>query len=173
MDSLSYDQLGQKVFGSKLSGGWRLQSPKKPITSGERVLLDALMTMPPGGVPHASKRKVRPSSAAAKLQTHKSFFTGLFDDNKRTATGSGGNELPFGPSGLVAHTRPKTQAGGPRYQWGSQSQSDTVNLPGKLQQRRLTVGAVDGLADTDAAYRKGALLHIPAIAGQLKGKVRW
>lgn len=99
--------------------------------------------MPPGIIPNPTKKKLRPSSAAANLQTHPSYSSGLFDDNVRPTTGSA-TKAP-GPAGLLAQ-RPKTQASGPRY-WGKPAQpllSDTS----EATQRRLTVGHVEGIAGT-------------------------
>ena len=99
--------------------------------------------MPPGVIPNPTKKKLRPSSAAANLQTHPSYSTGLFDDNVRPTTGS--TAKAAGPSGLLPQ-RPKTQAGGPRY-WGKPAHP-LISDVADSSQRRLTVGHVEGIAGT-------------------------
>ena len=116
--------------------------------------------MPPGVTSNTSKKKIRPSSASANLQTHPCYRTSLYDD--RTAVGGG----PLtGPSVLQ---RPKTQAGGPRSQWASrphQAAGFDAELP---KHRRKTLGPVDNIANTDYTSRK---LGQPSVGAQLKGKV--
>ena len=125
------------------------------FTVTERQLLDKIphiykdSAMPPG-----TKKVIRPSSAAAKIQTHPNYATSLFDSNSRPSTAAPGL------------SRPKTQAGGAR-QWARTPQPKVEEVP--KPHRRLTVGAVDGLADTDAAQRT-AVGH-PQLGALFKGKI--
>lgn len=116
------------------------------ITKTEAVLLEAL-TMPPGRIPSASKKKsrLRPSSAAANIQSHPSFTTGLFDTVAlRPATAAAAGRRPE-PTTLAQ--RPVTQAAGARKPWRTMKEK-TVLEPKDIhkQPRRLTIGAVDGIA---------------------------
>ena len=167
MNSVAFDEVGRSLFRS---GGWCSPTlQRRRITQEEKELLERIAqdppsrTMPPGSVPNPTKRKVRPSSAAAKLQSHPSFQSGLYSNNNRPSTATASDF----PPGLGS--RPKTQAGGPRYQWGSSSLGQISEAP-RQQQRRLTVAAVDGIAETDAASRKG---HVStSVAALLNDKVK-
>jgi len=121
----------------------------KYITSAEAELLEALLTMPPERVPSAGKKKgkthVRPSSAAANLQSHPSFTTGLFDNvsvRPATAAATGRRAEP-----APLAQRPATQAAGGRRPWRT-TKEPTVLEPKDMhkQPRRLTIGAVDGIS---------------------------
>lgn len=65
-------------------------------------------------LPNPSKRKVRPSTAPANIQTHPSYQTGLYHNKARPVTaGFSDTSRPSLAGGL----RPKTQASGPRQNW--------------------------------------------------------
>ena len=142
------------------------------ITDSEHKLLDNIkdriktlgyVKMPPGVVPNPTKKKLRPSSASGGLQSHPCYSTGLFDDNARPTTASASK--PTG-AGLLP-PRPKTQAGGPRY-WGKPPQTSTSeNLD--TTQRRLTIGEVNGIAETQPTGGR-PLGHV-SVNEFLKGKV--
>ena len=135
---------------------------KSAVSASERQLLDKLdhsnieTAMPPGVLPNTTKKKVRPSSASANLQSHPNYATGLFD-NSRPSTAA--------PS---LHGRPKTQAGGPRH-WARTPQPKPQETAKVSNQRRLTIGAVDGIAETDAAYR--TIAAQPQLGALFRGKV--
>lgn len=112
------------------------------------------------------KKAIRPSSAAAKLQTHSSFTSGLFDDVARPSTSSSHQE-----SRGILGQRPHTQAGGPKQQWQNRLREqprpdDTI----KHHTRRLTVGAVDGIAESETIVRPGGQIQ-GNVQQQLKSKV--
>ena len=156
MDSAAFSELGARLFGGLWPG-----KEKAKVTGEERRLLDQLHNMPPGVTSNTCKKKIRPSSASANLQTHPCHRTSLYDD--RTAVGGG---QPTGPSVLQ---RPKTQAGGPRSQWATrppQASGFDAELP---KHRRQTLGPVDNIANTDYTSRKIGIQ--PSVGAQLKGKV--
>lgn len=126
--------------------------------------------MPPGPpvcLPKIHAKKViRPSSAAANLQSHPSFTTGLFDTVTRPTTAS--TQLPDS-KGLLGQ-RPHTQAGGPRRQWQFRAREQPRPEDAIVKHpRRLTLGAVDGIAETVSIVRPGNLHG--NVAQQLKSKV--
>ena len=83
MDSVTFDELGARLFG----GRWGRETEKPRITGEERRLLDLLQTMPPGLPSNPpTKKKIRPSSASANLQSHPCYRTSLYDD-RATAAG--------------------------------------------------------------------------------------
>lgn len=132
---------------------------KKYVSRAEAVLLELLVNMPPGRVPSASKKnRLRPSSAAANIQSHPSFTTGLFDNvSLRPATAAAAGRRPE-PTNLAQ--RPATQAAGGRRPWRSMRE-DTVIEPKDIhkQPRRLTIGAVDGIAhNASKLNRPGVVL---------------
>ena len=108
--------------------------------------------MPPGQIPNPTKRKVRPSSAAAKIQSHPCYSTGLYDDNN----GRPSTAVP-GSSGQGLGQRPKTQAAGRRFPYSTESSTPSipeVPVPPVMvngRTRRLTVGPVDNIAETHQA----------------------
>ena len=112
------------------------------------------------------KRVIRPSSAAANLQTHPAFTTGLFDTYTRPSTAT----TQLG-DGLLPGQRPHTQAGGARRQWQFKAKEhprpddNIVKHP-----RRLTLGAVDGIAESESIVRPGNIHG--NVSQQLKSKVR-
>ena len=167
MDSLAYDTLVQKLLGRRAV--WVTPS-KIVLNDRERRLLDNIgknhtpRAMPPGVLPTPTKKKVRPSSASANIQSHPVFTSGLYD-NGRPSTAAPGRATP--PGGVGGQARPKTQAGGPRF-WGRNQMPDAVLKP----QRRLTLGHVDGIAETEAANRPGAVGQV-SLGQAMKGKVRY
>ena len=153
--------MDSAAFRARLFGDLWPDKEKAKVTGEERTLLDNLHNMPPGVTSNTTKKKIRPSSASANLQTHSIYRTSLYDD--RTAVGGGPSA---GPSVLQ---RPKTQAGGPRSQWiarPSHTSAFDAELP---KHRRQTLGPVDGIANTDYTARKLGLQ--PSVNAQLKGKV--
>ena len=169
IDSIAFHRLSKKYFRHAGHGGsWGEPTPR--ITDSERELLSGVgrqtVAMPPGTIPNPTKKKIRPSSAAANIQTHKSYTTALYDNVRPSTAAVTSERTPHG--GSTGTQRPVTHAGGPRYGGWGRSNQDILGLEHKLQ-RRLTVGAVDGLADTDAALRPGALR--PNIGSLLKEKV--
>ena len=154
MDSAAFSELGARLFGGRWSGR---EKPK--VTGEERQLLDRLHNMPPGVTSNISKKKIRPSSAAANLQTHPCYRTSLYGD-RATATG-----VPSG--GPTVLQRPKTQAGGPRSLWTGRPQvaGFDAEIP---KHRRQTLGNVDGIAETDYTSRLRGIQ--PSVGSLLKGK---
>lgn len=150
------------------------ESKEKYISSAEAKLLEALASeeMPPGRIPSASKgksRAIRPSSAAANIQTHPSYSTGLYDNvtlRPATAAASGRRQEP-----VPVAQRPATQAAGGRRQWRT-SKEDTILEPKEInkQPRRLTIGAVDGISQAaHKIHRPG--INIGSQGALLKSKV--
>ena len=152
----AYEDLAEKLFGR--------QSWKPRITTSEKELLDRIAVvnkdtaMPPGTVPNPSKKKIRPSSASANLQSHPDFKSGLYD-NTRPTTASHGPSQPGMPA------RPRTQATGPKF-W-SKGKEETEIKPA----RRLTIGAVDGIGQAHQGIGKRAQTNIGQVGSMLKGKV--
>ena len=104
------------------------------------------------------KTKIRPSSAAANLQSHPDFQSGLYDNTRPTTA----SQTPGGGS---TTQRPRTQATGPRFYSQRRVESDD-----KPQQRRLTIGHVDGIGNQRPGL--GARSQTTAAVGSLlKGKV--
>jgi hypothetical protein len=149
------------------------EARRRLITPSEARILDSLAnttsdsTMPPGPLSRfkatdGGKKKIRPSSAAANLQSHPSYTTGLFDNvHARPSTAA------VTPKGSLTQ-RPATQAGGTRRTWKSTS-VDNTNRELAKQPRRLTLGAVDGIADSDSIVRP--IFTQGSVASQLKSKV--
>ena len=129
-------------------------------------------SMPPGKdstVASKGKTKIRPSSAAANLQSHPSFTTGVFDNvslRPATAAGSRTPEVP------VITQRPATQAAGSRRQWQRASQEEAKPSDIHKQPRRLTLSTVDGIADGRSEQIKRPGLVQGTAAQVLKSKVR-
>lgn len=113
--------------------------------------------MPTGLIGNPTKKKIRPSSASANLQSHPAYKSGLYD-NTRPTTAS------HGPSGGLL-TRAKTQSGAPRF-WSKGNAEDVESKP----QRRLTIGAVDGIGVRPGLGKRMHTTAAPAGA-LLKGKV--
>lgn len=112
-------------------------------------------------------RKIRPSSAAANLQTHPSYTTGLFDNVLRPSPASvQGSELQ-----KTLGIRPHTQAGGPRPRWFSKSLEAKPEDAIVKHPRRLTLGTVEGIAELDSIKRPGQIGG--NIAQQLRCKVNY
>ena len=135
--------------------------PIPTVTPQERELLDKIAVryqdsaMPPG----IKRTAVRPSSAGAKIQTHPSFATSLFANNDD-------RNNSHRPNTAVGLARPKTQAGGPR-QWARAPAPKTEEIV--KPHRRLTVGPVDGLAETDFSRRTA--VGQPQLGALFRGKV--
>ena len=116
--------------------------------------------------PIKSTKKIRPSSAAANIQTHASYTTGLFDNVLRPTTAS----TQATPAHSAIGLRPHTQAGGPRSKWQSKAAETKPEETIVKHPRRLTLGAVDGIADLDNIIRPGQIHG--TVSQQLKNKVR-
>ena len=110
------------------------------ITDSELSLLDNIThnrrvqtwaTMPTGSIPKPTKRKSRPNSASANLQTHHVHSSGLYEPLRPStaALAKPSAKHPVEP-------RPKTRAGELRGKWQS---ADTLTTPGN-QERRSTIG---------------------------------
>lgn len=145
--------LGTTSRRVRVTASERILIDKLDVASVQRTDVSVVKTMAPGTLPAPSKKKLRPSSAAAKLQSHPNYATGLYD-NSRPSTAA------------PALQRPKTQAGGPR-QWARTPQPKAEEAAVKPQ-RRLTVAAVDGIAEADVVQRTIAQPHLGAL---FKGKV--
>ncbi|XP_046574299.1 WD repeat-containing protein on Y chromosome-like [Haliotis rubra] len=165
--SSDLENIGRKLYGrSLLSGGLCGKAKQQFITPAEEKLLDALVTgenttMPQ--IPSSKKKKIRPSSAAANLQSHPSFTSGLYGTTARPSTALGQDRGLFGQ-------RPATQAGGPRRPWQFKGQTETQPEKEVIKHgRRLTLGAVDGIAESDNFTRPGQIHG--SIAQQLKNKI--
>ena len=111
-------------------------------------------------------KKIRPSSAAANVQTHPSYTTGLFDNVARPSTAATNISGP----GSASAQRPHTQAGGPRGKWQSKPAEPKREETIVKHPRRLTLGAVDGIAELDNIIRPGQI-HSSIAYNQLKSKV--
>lgn len=156
-----YDAVLLPVFGGRKQA-WR-PAGRETITQSEHFLLETLVdthltsTMPPGAAPNPTKKKIRPSSATAQLQTHPQYTSGLFD-NVRPSTA-----MPGGPG-----ERRRSQAAGARLHTARQ----TCPTPDLKPRRRLTVGAVDGIAHLEAGKGHLGLGLLSGIGSACKGKVR-
>lgn len=131
---------------------------EKYVSEAEGVLLEELITMPPGRISSASqKKRLRPSSAAANIQSHPSYTTGLFDNvSLRPATAAVAGRRPE-PANLAQ--RPATQAAGGRRPWRTMRE-DTIVEPKDIhrQPRRLTIGAVDGIANNASKLNRPGIV---------------
>ncbi|CAL1540983.1 unnamed protein product [Lymnaea stagnalis] len=115
------------------------------------------------------KKKIRPSSASANLQTHPSYTTGLYDNVLRPSATSSRTAGPHISQGQ----RPHTQAGGTRGRWQAKV-TETKNKNGLSNEniknpRRLTLGTVEGLSELDSIIRPG--LSQISVSQQLKNKI--
>ena len=119
----------------------------------------------PTGIGNPTKKKIRPSSASANLQTHPDFKSGLYDNTRPTTASHGAAAASGATTGGGLPVRPRTQASGPRF-W-SKGGDEVETRP----QRRLTIGAVDGIGASRPGL--GPRMHTTtATSGQLlKGKV--
>lgn len=160
------DDVGLLLLGARWTD-YRDQNALK-ITASEDQLLACLTSpnpkakMSPGPLPHPTKRKIRPNSASAKLQTHQSYYTPLVAV-ARPATASvvrtDKNSLP---------PRPVTQAGAFKNRWISAS--DTQATENVKQPRRLTLGTVEGLSENQVAESRPRP-NVEPVSEQLKSKV--
>jgi hypothetical protein len=179
------------------SGGSKWQSDL--VTAGESRLLDQIPTkyarfpwltddkrviMPSYGTTTTTtstkKKLIRPSSAEAKLQTHPSYETGLFDNNvvaKGFLPYNGSSpSIDADPIGRpLLPRRPKTHVGGPRF-W-SRSRTPVAGSvqaatdPAAVRKsRRLTLTGTEGISDEDLANRR-RLLNQFNRNERIKGKV--
>ena len=127
--------------------------------------------MAPITTSHPTKKNVRPSSAAAKLQSHHSFATPLYGNASKL--GSTTERPPTSGQGLgsgaasVLGVRPKTQAGGPR-SWKT-SQPVDHSLEQAKNQRRASVAQVDGIGQGEDDLKVRSIQ--PNVGSLLKGKV--
>ncbi|KAJ8297801.1 hypothetical protein KUTeg_024332 [Tegillarca granosa] len=133
---------------------WVETLKRKYITPGEEILLDRLLYTPPGIImPQAAretttssrkKKLIRPSSAAANLQSHPKYSTSLFDNGRPSTASQKSRIQEIAP----LPKRPVTQAAGSRQQWKSpQVDNRLQELNNVKQPRRLTLGSVEGLAE--------------------------
>lgn len=165
----------RKLFGRKSpwSGLWDKYSNARRkiiISSIDAHLLETLAitdpvtNMPPTLSPN-NKKKIRPSSAASNLQTHPSYYTGLFESRyvARPTTAAVSADTPDGRV-----QRPATHSIAPRRGWKA-SKSGTEIPDSVKHPRRLTLGAVDGIADLDTISRPGVIQQ--SASQQLKSKV--
>ncbi|XP_064637892.1 WD repeat-containing protein on Y chromosome-like [Lineus longissimus] len=159
-DSDIYEQLAKRFFrrspylSSSVSPGLR----RSKATNSEKLLLETIkrhdrpqaprlhrpLMMPAGArdIPKPTKKKIRPSSAAAKLQSHPKFYTTtLYDVGRPTTAVLSTGGLPSEKANLSQ--RPVTHAG-PR---GFPKVQETT------RQRRNTLSTVAGIADTETAVR--------------------
>ncbi|KAL5011758.1 hypothetical protein ScPMuIL_010309 [Solemya velum] len=167
---------GKKLFGRKSpwSGVWDKYSDAKReihISSidaqrlEELVNIDPVRNMPPALSPK-NKKKIRPSSAASNLQTHASYYTGLFESRyvARPTTAAVSADSPDGRS-----QRPATHSIAPRRGW--KANKSGTQIPDSVKHpRRLTLGAVDGIADLETVSRPGGVQQQSA-SQQLKTKI--
>lgn len=169
MNSLAYNNLlGQKFFG-RTTGLWGENTGALRLVSRakERRLLEDIAdvykdsAMPTGTVPVPTKKKIRPSSATANLQTHPTYTSGLYDDHSR------GRPATAAPTSTGLPQRPKTQAGGPRF-WGHK-ETQTEAQEERKHHRRLTIGPTDGIGSNDQVTRHGPVGI--SVNQLLKGKV--
>lgn len=141
------------------------------ISDRDRLLLLKLdfepPIMPPGQpdtvINHGIKKKIRPSSASGKVQSHPSYYSSLFGGRPTTAAAGIRTPDPTQPQ------RPTTQAtSGQRSSWKAQEETDEEIRRAK-QPRRLTLGAVDGISEMDNLPRPG--MGFGSVGAQLKSKV--
>ncbi len=173
MDSSDFKALGAKLFGTR----WGKDTKEViAVSETEKRLLELIeieyrdSAMPPGLVSNPAKRGIRPSSAAANIQSHPSYRSSLYDDNARPSTAAVPGPGGTGLGGPAALQRPKTQAGGPRSQWAARPPVQPHEVDNG-RQRRLTLGAVDGIAESGSSATTKKLGVVPSIGSQLKGKV--
>jgi len=147
---------------------------RPPITAGEASLLDQLPTkfadqpwtvvvddVDSSEMPSTTRQPVRPSSAAANLQTHPSYTSGLFDaDLAARPVGSAG--------GGRAARRPRT--GGPR-SWSrgrTAGRSVPVSAP-RRRDRRVTLTGAELMSDSSLVTRQTLVQQ--KLNADLKAKV--
>ena len=174
MNSHPLDMLGGEFFGRSedLCGDNRSEGRVKSLVRGPPDKPTAVAyedsAMPTTGtVPVPTKKKIRPSSASANLQSHPCYTTGLYDGNRPATAATAPSSGPGSGSLPLQQQRPKTQAGGPRF-WGRR-EKETEAQENRRTTRRLTIGPTDGIGTTDDFIRHG-----PASASinqLLKGKV--
>ncbi|CAH1777712.1 unnamed protein product [Owenia fusiformis] len=156
MDSIAYSTAMAQLFGgSSAWSGIRHAQKQLIVTPGERDLLNDLLVKYPSNMPSETeklpdKKKIRPSSASANLQTHYTFASGLFDyENLRPQTAAPGVASERAPQGQ----RPITHGGAIRQPTEKALEEEAEELAGVKRERRLTIGPTDGLAESKEAYR--------------------
>ncbi|XP_050415483.1 WD repeat-containing protein on Y chromosome [Patella vulgata] len=120
----------------------------------------------PSSAGTAISNKIRPSSAAANLQSHPTYNTLLFDNIGCPSTAAvRGTDLS------LLSPRPATQASGPRKSWKLRTANDASNHTEEhiRHPRRLTLGAVDGIGEKDSIVRPGLIQG--TVAEKLKFKI--
>ena len=140
------------------------------ISKTEAELIERI-SMPPGkdsSVSSKGKTKIRPSSAAANLQTHPSYTTGVFDNVALRPATAAGSRTPESPG--IAQ-RPATQAAGSRRQWQRTTQEEAKPSDIHKQPRRLTLSTVDGIADGKSEQIKRPGIVQGTAAQVLRSKV--
>lgn len=108
-------------------------------------------------LPVPTRKKVRPSSATGRLQSHPSYSTSLFDDN-RSVGARHEDSQPL--------RRPKTTSGGPRYWVGKVT---TESQEEKNRPRRISLTTVEEYPKDETGSRNTSLKPLFARLG--KGKV--
>ena len=170
------ERLEKKFLGAKnhqWSSQWDSDLVRKTYISGaDAELIEAIVKMPPGkdsSVTSKGKSKIRPSSAAANLQTHPSYTTGVIDNvSLRPATAAGSRTPDATP---VVQQRPATQAAGSRRQWQRAAKEEEKPSDIHKQPRRLTLSTVDGIAEGKSEQIKRPGLVQGTSAQVLRSKV--
>ena len=109
-------------------------------------------------LPVPTRKKVRPSSAIGRIQSHPSYSTSLFDDNRNIGART---------DDIQPLRRPKTTAGGLRYWTGTPT---TESQEERNKPRRVSLTTVEEYPKDETGSRNTALK--PLIARLGKGKVR-
>ena len=180
MDSVAYHTVGKKLFGLQ---DWKRDSGIH-ISTYDKKLLDKVTytdpnsvvvfpqsakprgKMPIESIPIPTKKKVRPSSAAANLKSNDCYKTGLFDDARPSTAAI----VVPGVMGQPQQ-RPKTHAGGPRF-WSRGKESldkHSASTDSAHAERRNTVGLTDGIGDKHKLGKPK--LNQQSVGKMLKGKV--
>jgi hypothetical protein len=175
-DSDTFLQLAKQVFRQSPHLYSHVSHEKPTITESEKRLFELIkdhdcpqtprlktpFMMPAGArdVPRPTKKKIRPSSASAQLQSHPKFYTTTLYDVGRPTTAALPGALPSGSEKANLSQRPVTHAG-PR--GVTKIQLETT------RQRRNTLSTVAGIAETDTTVR-GIAPPIP-VGTVLKSKV--
>ena len=150
---------------------WNSETVRKVyIGDTEIELIERSAGMPPGRIlsQTKAKAKIRPSSAAANLQTHPSYTTGVYDNVSLRPSTAAGSRTPDS-TGVVQ--RPATQAAGSRRQWQRAVQEEAKPSDIHKQARRLTLSTVDGIAEGRSEHIKRPGLVQGTAAQVLKSKV--
>lgn len=170
--------LQEALFSGKLTSLWAETIKQRYITLGEQILLDRLIFSPPGIImpPPArdtttssrKKKLIRPSSAAANLQSHPKYSTSLFDNGRPNTASQKSRIQEIAP----LPKRPVTQAAGSRQQWKNPPVDNRLQEINNVKQpRRLTLGSVEGLAELKM-MKMPSFLSTGTGPQTLKSKVR-